>query len=114
MPELYYPMRRPFIYKDGSIKISAKRGISCYQWLVKDGDMSEEELANTVHGHIYPGRVYFYKGVKDAYTDAEVEAVAERCRSSFDSSIEICCGAFPGKEGEVWEPVKIIGHGTAD
>lgn len=107
-----FEMRRGFVYKDGQLRFNPKRNMTNYDWLVNGEGMSEEEFANTVHGLVYPGRVYFYKGVDTADTDEEVEKVAQSCRDQFTKETEICCGAIPGKIGTMWEPRKTIGYGT--
>ncbi len=112
MSSVPFEMRRSLVVKDGNLRFCDRRNVSCYNWLVKEEGMTEEEFASTVHGAYYPGRVYFYKGVNTADTDEEVERTAEHFRDKFNSATEICCGAIPAEEGTVWEPRKSIGYGT--
>ena len=114
MSAVPYEMRRSFVWIDGELKFCQKRNVSNIDWLVGELGMSREDFAKTVHGAHYPGRVYFYKGVDDTTTDEEVEQVAEKCRHLFTKDTEICCGAIPAAPGHMWEPRKIIGHGTKD
>lgn len=109
-----YEMRRSFVFKDGKLEFCLRRNVSNRKWLMEEKGMSEEEMANTVHGAYYPGRAYFYKGITDTTTDEEVEGVAELCKQYFNENTEICCGAIPGEEGQLWEPIKVIGMGTGD
>lgn len=113
MSEIPYEMRRGFVYIDGKLEFNERRDMTNREWLIDSGRMTEEEFVKTVHGQYWPGRAYFYKGLDSTTTDDEVERVAELCRGQFNSETEICCGAIPGEIGTMWEPIKIIGYGTA-
>lgn len=108
-----YEMRRSLVWQDGKLRLCQRRNVSCFNWLVVEEHMDITEFMNTVHGAWYPGRVYFYKGLDNTTTDEEVERVAELCRGHFNGDTEICCGAIPGKEGTMWEPIKKLGYGTS-
>lgn len=107
-----YAMRRSFVFRNGKLEMCERRGVSCFQWLVKDGGMDIDTFVNTVHGAHYPGRAYFYKGLDNTSTDEEVERIAELCKDQFNTHTEICCGAFKGEDGAMWKPIKTIGYGT--
>lgn len=112
MSSVPFEMRRSFAIIDDELVQCPRRNTSNYDWLIGERGMTEEEMAATVHGAIYPGRVYFYKGVRTTDVDDDVRAAAEKFRGNFNTDTEVCCGAIPGKIGEMWEPREILGMGT--